>query len=193
MAEYDPNAHPVTLPVPPAADEADPAGDANIPMLTDVLHLPRYQGSELPGSLSEVDWTALTLRVRENVMERLMRRSDMMLDKSLHETLRVVLDRATETLAVELHDALSQMIRDLVARAVGDELTRVHTEITRRTRPGSERSREGSGREREDLERERTDPGHGREYPERGRENGMRADDERRREPLPGSDPGTNR
>ena len=188
MAEYDPNAHPVTLPIPPVADEADPGGDANIPMLTDVLHLPRYQGSELPGSLSEVDWTALTTRVRENVMERLMRRSEMMLDKSLHETLRVVLDRATETLAVELHDALSQMIRDLVARAVGDELTRVHTEITRRNRERGELERG-----RNEFEHGRKEPDRAHDDPERGREYGMRADDQRRREPLPGSDPGIDR
>jgi hypothetical protein len=114
-----------------ASAEDSSAGDA-IPMLTDVVQLPRYSGSELPAQLNEVDWTALALRVRENVMERLLRRSDMMLDAQLQSTLKVVIERTTETLSLELHDVLSRMIRDLVSKAVSDELTRVHTEMARR-------------------------------------------------------------
>jgi hypothetical protein len=134
MAEFESDLRPATVPVPDdASDELAAGADANIPMLTDVLQLPRHQG-ELPAALSEVDWAALTLRVREKVMGRLLRRSDLMLDDTLNETLRAVLDRAAETLAVELHDALSQMIRDLVTRVVGEELARVQTEITRRKR-----------------------------------------------------------
>jgi hypothetical protein len=117
-----------------ASIDAALSSDAEaFPMLTEVVQLPRYQSEELPGSLSDVDWTALALRVRENVMERLLRRSDLMLDAQLNSTLRSVLERATEALSVELHDALSRMIRELVSRAVSDELTRLHTEMARRT------------------------------------------------------------
>jgi hypothetical protein len=121
---------------PRAGTEAAPSEDGSaadaIPMLTDVVQLPRYSGNELPAQLNEVDWTALALRVRENVMERLLRRSDMMLDAQLQSTLKVVIERTTETLSLELHDVLSRMIRDLVSKAVSDELTRVHTEMARR-------------------------------------------------------------
>jgi 2-oxoglutarate dehydrogenase E2 component (dihydrolipoamide succinyltransferase) len=116
-------------------DARDAAGDGGIPMLTDVLHLPRYQDSELPASLAAVDWASFALRVQENVLERMMRRSEALLDAHLQPTLKVVLERATRTLALELNDAMSQLIRDLVARAVGEELNRVHAEITRRA-PG---------------------------------------------------------
>lgn len=123
-------------PFSPRADTAPATEDATaadaIPMLTDVVQLPRYSGNELPAQLNEVDWTALALRVRENVMERLLRRSDMMLDAQLQSTLKVVIERTTETLSLELHDVLSRMIRDLVSKAVSDELTRVHTEMARR-------------------------------------------------------------
>lgn len=107
-------------------------GDGGIPMLTDVLHPPRYPASELPTSLAQVDWAAFSQRVQDNVLERLMRRSDAMLAASLHQTLGVVLERATRSLALELEDVLSRSIRELVARAVSDELNRVHAEINRR-------------------------------------------------------------
>lgn len=106
--------------------------DSPIPMLTDVVHLPRYAATELPPSLTGLDWSELAGRVRENVMERLLRRSEMLLDTQLRDHLRIVLERSAEVLAVELHDTLSQMIRDLVVRAVNEELTRIHAEILHR-------------------------------------------------------------
>ena len=116
------------------SDDNPQAADQAIPMLTEVVQVPRYTSAELPETLSEVDWAELALRVRENVMERLQRRSELLLDDELKNTLQVVLDRAVESLAVQLHDTLSQMVRDIVARAVTEELTRVHAEVARRNR-----------------------------------------------------------
>jgi hypothetical protein len=108
------------------------AGD--IPMLTEVVQVPRYDSEDLPQSLADVDWGDLSQRVRENVLERLLRRSDALLDAQLQNTLTPVLERAAETVAHELHDALNRMIRDIVARAVTEELTRLHAEIAKRNR-----------------------------------------------------------
>ena len=105
--------------------------DESFPMLTEVMQVPRYSSSELPDNLTEVDWAQLALRVRENVLERLMRRSELLLDAQMKDTLTTITQRAAESLAVELHDSLSQLIRDIVARAVNEELTRLHTEIQR--------------------------------------------------------------
>ena len=105
--------------------------DESFPMLTEVMQVPRYSSSELPDNLTEVDWAQLALRVRENVLERLMRRSELLLDAQMKDTLTTITERAAESLAVELHDSLSQLIRDIVARAVNEELTRLHTEIQR--------------------------------------------------------------
>ncbi len=102
------------------------------PTLTEVMSVPRYASAELPETLTEVDWTQLALRVRENVLERLMRRSEVMLDAQLKSTLETITARAAESLAVEMNDSLSQLIRDIVARAVNEELTRLQTEIQRR-------------------------------------------------------------
>ncbi len=108
------------------------AGD--IPMLTEVVQVPRYDTEDLPQTLADVDWGDLGQRVRENVLERLLRRSDALLDAQLQNTLTPVLERAAETVAHELHDALNRMIRDIVARAVTEELTRLHAEIAKRNR-----------------------------------------------------------
>jgi hypothetical protein len=102
------------------------------PTLTEVMSMPRYSSAELPDTLTEIDWTQLALRVRENVLERLMRRSEVMLDAQLKSTLERVTTRAAESLAAEMHDSLSQLVRDIVARAVNEELTRLQTEIQRR-------------------------------------------------------------
>lgn len=112
------------------------AGDAHIPMLTDVLATPRYAGTALPASLDDVSWPDLSLRVQHNVMERLMRRSEAMLDTPLRETLNAVLDRHLHSLHSDLHDTLSLLVRDLVSRAVADELARVQDEIQHRRPDG---------------------------------------------------------
>ena len=127
---------------PGAPGAADPAGapprtgaqaEESIPMLTEIVSVPRYAAEELPASLGDVDWAGLAERVRENVTERLTRRSQALLDAQLRESLQAVVDRAAESLAAELRGTLSQMVRDIVARAVTEELTRVHAEIARRT------------------------------------------------------------
>lgn len=130
-----PGISPVTIPASVATPESRAAaGDEPIPMLTEVVQVPRYDQEELPKTLADVDWGDLAQRVRENVLERLLRRSDALLDAQLQQSLAPVLERAAETIAVEMHDALNRMIRDIVARSVTEELTRLHAEIARRNR-----------------------------------------------------------
>jgi hypothetical protein len=120
----------------PARPATGGAPDEAIPMLTEIVDVPRYVAEELPESLAEVDWGGLAERVRENVTERLGRRSQLMLDELLRDSLQAVVDRAADSLAAELRDSLSQMVRDIVARAVTEEITRVHAEISKRGAPG---------------------------------------------------------
>ena len=115
-----------------ATDEVTSLDD-QVPMLTDVLRLPRYQDEELPAQLDDVNWSELAERIRSNVMERLLRRSTLLLDEQLGDSLNVVIERATENLAAELRSALSTMVKDLVYKAVDEELNRVHTEIAKRS------------------------------------------------------------
>jgi len=124
----------MTDPAAPSPPRSAPAGgsDEAIPMLTEIVQVPRYTDEELPATLDEVDWAELAERVRENVTERLARRSQALVDAQLRESLQSVIDRAAESLAAELRATMTQVVRDIVARAVNEELTRVHAEIHRR-------------------------------------------------------------
>ncbi len=115
------------------SDPRDPFGDADdaIPMLTEVVAVPAYDSGELPPALESVDWPRLALRVQENVLERLLGRSAELMDAQLRASLQAVIGRAAESLAADLRSTLEQLIRDLVARAVSDELARLHDELVR--------------------------------------------------------------
>lgn len=117
---------------PPSPPASAGVPDEAIPMLTEIVQVPRYSDAELPATLGEVDWAELAERVRENVTERLARRSQLLIDAQLRESLQSVIDRAAESLAAELRTTMTQVVRDIVAHAVTEELTRVHAEIHRR-------------------------------------------------------------
>jgi hypothetical protein len=136
-----PSPSPSQPPMPDATATASAApaprttgSDEAIPMLTEIVQVPRYLPEELPRTLEEVDWSGLTERVRENVTERLSRRSEALFDAALRDSLQAVVDRAAESLAADLRESVMRAVRDLVARAVSEEITRVHAEIARRPR-----------------------------------------------------------
>ena len=106
--------------------------DDAVPTLNEIVHLPRYSPPDLPATLSDVDWAALTQRIQDNVLGRLMRRSELLFGAQLRATLKSVLDRTAEQMSAELQVTLSQLTRDLVARAVAEEITKVHDQISRR-------------------------------------------------------------
>jgi hypothetical protein len=111
--------------------------DDNIPMLTEVVQVPRYSKTELPKTIDDVQFSALSDRVEHNVMERILRHSEQLLDAKLKDDLAPVLQRAMETLVADLKTTLSQSIRDMVSNAVADELTRLQSEITFGKRPSA--------------------------------------------------------
>jgi hypothetical protein len=102
----------------------------SIPMLTEVVEVPRYSRTELPDAIDDVQWAALSERVERNVMERMLRRTEQMIDAKLNQDLTQVIARATQTLSADLATTISESIRDLVSNAVADELTRLQSEIT---------------------------------------------------------------
>ena len=100
-------------------------------MLTDVVNVQRYHPDQLPRSFADVDWSELAGQVRENVLERLLRRGDILLDGQMNHALAPVISRAVETMTRDVHDTLNRLIRDIVARAVNEEITRLHAEMAR--------------------------------------------------------------
>ena len=128
---------PRTTTIPPAVRQprpATPEDEEAIPMLTDVVNVQRYHPDQLPRSFADVDWSELAGQVRENVLERLLRRGDILLDGQMNHALAPVISRAVETMTRDVHDTLNRLIRDIVARAVNEEITRLHAEMARQNR-----------------------------------------------------------
>jgi len=119
--------------VPPTVRPSTPTPEDEdaIPMLTDVVNVQRYHPDQLPRNFEDVDWSNLAGQVRENVLERLLRRGDILLDGQMNHALAPVISRAVETMTRDVHDTLNRLIRDIVARAVNEEITRLHAEMAR--------------------------------------------------------------
>ena len=65
------------------------------------------------------------------MLERLLRRGDILLDAQIGNALAPVISRAVETMSRDMHDTLNRLVRDIVARAVTEEITRLHAEMAR--------------------------------------------------------------
>ena len=113
---------------PPGGPAADALHrDDTIPVLTDVVRLPREPEPEpTMTGFSDDDWAALAARVETSVTERMLLHAGPMLDASLDSMLTHLLQRAGAQLAQDLQDVFSHLVRDLVARAVTEELTMLH-------------------------------------------------------------------
>jgi len=123
-----------------------PGGDAlhrdeTIPVLTDVIRLPRDPEPEptVP-AFSDEDWASLAARVETSVTERMLLHAGPMLDASLDSMLTNLLQRAGAQLAQDLQDVFSHLVRDLVARAVTEELTMLHARSLQSDPPPAPRS-----------------------------------------------------
>ncbi|MBP6816144.1 MAG: hypothetical protein KA778_01455 [Burkholderiaceae bacterium] len=128
--------------VPPPGGPGDALHrDETIPVLTDVIRLPRDPEPEpVAQAFSDDDWAALAARVETSVTERMLLHAGPMLDASLDSMLTNLLQRAGAQLAQDLHDVFSHLVRDLVARAVTEELTLLHARSLQPDSPPAPRS-----------------------------------------------------
>ncbi len=116
--------------VPPRGSDPQDAlsRDETIPVLTDVIHLPVENVAvaepepEPEPPISGENWSALAARVETGITERMLTNAGPMLDASIDSMLGNLLERAGAQLAQDLHDVFSHLVRDLVARAVAEEL-----------------------------------------------------------------------
>ena len=100
-------------PAPPAADAADPAFARTEPAPLQGLPVPAQPS---PG----LDEDALVQRV----LADLQRQIDLMLEVKLREVLTPALTRATDALMREARTELASTLRDIVSRAVAQEISR---------------------------------------------------------------------
>lgn len=103
-----------------------PSLDATIPVLTEVFQdLPAKAEAEAGAMAAETDlaMAALERRLCERVVQQLQGRIDGVLEQRLRDSM----EHALAGLSDALRTSVQQSIKDIVARAVAQELTHLHT------------------------------------------------------------------
>ncbi|GAB3543242.1 hypothetical protein GCM10027343_16360 [Noviherbaspirillum agri] len=127
-----------------------PPLEAGIPVLTEIIPSPPLQSMPetapvvprpAPEPESEEDivtleqratiifnegqWERLEREVRERVLRQVLDRIDFVLEQRVRDSLADVLQTAVENLAAEIKGGLHHSIREVVTRAVSQELTKL--------------------------------------------------------------------
>lgn len=128
LTEVVADGQPVSLPL-PVLTEAEPAPAAvrpvpvNLPVLTEPVTLPpppQAVATAAAGPAPDLD----EARIVDAVLQGLHPRIDLMFEYRLRETLTPLLARLADSLVQDVRHDLSQTLRDVVARAVAQELAR---------------------------------------------------------------------
>lgn len=103
---------------------APPPSPARFPTLTEVLPGLAAVDASLPAEAAPASTPVDEARIVAQVMAELQRRVDPLLEYRLREALAPALARAADLLIQEARGELVETLRDLVARAVAQELGR---------------------------------------------------------------------
>ena len=97
-----------------------------VPTLTEVVQLaPAVPKAPAPATMpAEPPAAADEAELTQRVLHDVQRRIDLMLEYRLREALSPVLARMSEALVRELRDELASTLRDVIARAVAQEVSR---------------------------------------------------------------------
>lgn len=127
---------------------SNPTLEAGIPVLTEIIPnppaesmpdamplpplaapAPQEDGATLEtraaAAWDEEQWERLEREVRERVLRQVLERIDFVLEQRVRDSLADVLQIAVENLASEIKGGLHQSIRDVVTRAVAQEITKL--------------------------------------------------------------------
>lgn len=121
--------------------------DAGIPLLTEIIPLQQDSAPEVKNAKpapavaikeetatlvadthfdwGDGKWERLEREVSERVLQQLLERVDSMLEQRVRDSLADVLQIAVENLATEIRSGLHHTIKDVVVRAVSQEITRL--------------------------------------------------------------------
>lgn len=118
--------------------------DAGIPVLTEIIPVPAVpaQAQEKPAGEVQPEpapvaayspspaeeqerWEKLGREVRERVLYQLLERIDFVLEQRVRDSLADVLQTAVEKLAAEIKGGLHETMKDVVTRAVAQEITKL--------------------------------------------------------------------
>lgn len=114
--------------------------DAGIPLLTEIIDAPLLDeatpserasetnpavpiaSAAAPYALDAAQWEQMERELRERVLQQVLKRIDFALEQRVRDSLADVLQTSIETLAVEIRTGLQQTVKDVVARAVMQEI-----------------------------------------------------------------------
>jgi hypothetical protein len=126
--------------------------DAGIPVLTEIIPAPQAVGTAgAPSAASpepvivprsddiaalraraspdwdDEKWDRMEREIRERVLQQVLERIDFVLEQRVRDSLADVLQTAVERLASEIQGGLHQTVREVVTRAVSQEITKLQT------------------------------------------------------------------
>ena len=113
------NPEPIDIPIdepPPSGPDANVLSTGSVANFVNAANAANAPNAPFPGNTEE--------QLIERVWADLQRQVDLMLEYRLRETLAPILTRATETLVRDARQQLASTLRDVVARAVAQELAR---------------------------------------------------------------------
>jgi len=73
------------------------------------------------------EWDRMEREIRERVLQQVLDRIDFVLEQRVRDSLADVLQTAVEGLAGEIKDGLHHTIKDVVTRAVAQEISRLQS------------------------------------------------------------------
>lgn len=111
-----------------------PAAD-DIPMLTEVLASAPRPAAATPAGFDEASWNRIALKVEANVMQRMLRHADRLVDGPLLERLDELLERGAQRLIEDVRSTLREAVRESVSRAIAEELGKARAEYKRNSSP----------------------------------------------------------
>jgi hypothetical protein len=72
-------------------------------------------------------WDRMEREIRERVLHQVLERIDFVLEQRVRDSLADVLQTAVERLAAEIGNGLHQTVKEVVTRAVSQEITKLQT------------------------------------------------------------------
>jgi hypothetical protein len=106
-------------------DVLHPAEPAEPVDVTEPAAAPHFTLPSLSRQEEDARWEKLEREVRERVLFQLMERIDFVLEQRVRDSLADVLQIAVEKLATEIKGGLRETVKDVVTRAVGQEITKL--------------------------------------------------------------------
>lgn len=128
-----------------------PILDAGIPVLTEIIdpahaasppasgvepvaaNRLRHDESAAPHETRNIngwvdgEWSRLERQISERVLHQILGRIDFVLEQRVRDSLADVLQTAVEGLATDIRQGLQQTLEEVIARAVSQEISRLHT------------------------------------------------------------------